>query len=95
MRTHSVVSVGLECDRGAGAPFTPLFPVPWQPGGELQLSTNCSLFRVPLQRGDVAVGRPYTPHRVHPLTPSLHPRIPLILPYTRFCRCTALATGTA
>ena len=86
-----MVSVSLEHDRGIHTAT----PRAVQAGGELQLSTNCSLFRVPLQRGDVAVGRPYTPYPVHPLTPSLHPRTPLTLPYTRFCRCTALATGTA
>ena len=62
----------------------------WQAGGELQLSTNCSVFRVPLQRGDVAVGPPYDPHCVDALTSSSHN------PYAaRFCRCTALVTGTA
>ena len=62
----------------------------WQAGGELQLSTNCSVFRVPLQRGDVAVGPPYDPHCVDALTSSSH------TPYARFiCRCTALVTGTA
>ena len=60
-----------------------------QAGGELQLSTNCSVFRVPLQRGDVAVGPPYDPHCVDALTSSSH------TPYARFCRCTALVTGTA
>ena len=37
-------------------------------GGELQLSTNCSVRRVPLERGDIAVYRSRHRHRVTAVT---------------------------
>ena len=68
----------------------------WQAGGELQLSTNCSVFRVPLQRGDVAVGPPYDPHCVDAVTSSSHtPLRPLYLQVYRSRHRHRVTTVTA
>ena len=88
-RTHSVA-----LSRPRAIHTTPALA--WQAGGELQLSTNCSVFRVPLQRGDVAVGPPYDPHCVDALTFSSHtPLRPLYLQVYRSRHRHRVTTVTA